>query len=385
MWYNVPTMNILYKLLKQDPNSREGIITTTSWLGIISNLLIATIKIIVGSLASSIAIISEGVNNSADVLTSVLTLVGTKLASKKPDEKHPFGYGRIEYLTGLIVSTLILVTGIEIMISSVKLVFNPEELKISYISLAIVAFSAIAKYVLGAHTVKMGKKADSSALIAVGIDAKGDSYASIITIISAVVFLIWKYSIDAYAGIITSALIIKAGYDVLMHTLSELIGRPGEKELADKLYEEIRKTPGILNAVDMMLHNYGPDAYSGSVNIEIEHDKTVGEIYSFIHNLQLRIMHDYKVTMVFGVYAVDNKTESSKKIRTEIASFIKSHEHIKSYHAVYIPENSNKIYCDFIVDYKLQDWESLQKEFKEYMLNFYPDKELQLVIETEFV
>ena len=133
MWYNVPTMNILYKLLKQDPNSREGIITTTSWLGIISNLLIATIKIIVGSLASSIAIISEGVNNSADVLTSVLTLVGTKLASKKPDEKHPFGYGRIEYLTGLIVSTLILVTGIEIMISSVKLVFNPEELKISYI------------------------------------------------------------------------------------------------------------------------------------------------------------------------------------------------------------------------------------------------------------
>ena len=378
-------MNILYKLLKQDPNSREGIITTTSWLGIIANLLIATVKIIAGILASSIAIISEGVNNSADVLTSVLTLVGTKLAARKPDENHPFGYGRIEYLTSLIVATLILVTGVEMIINSVKLIITPEPLKISYISLGIVAFSAVIKFLLGSYTIKMGKKADSNALIAVGLDGKSDSYASLITIIAAIVFLVWNYSIDAYAGIITSILILKAGYDVLMDTLAELIGRSGEKELADKLYEEIRKTPGIINAVDMMLHNYGPDAYSGSVNIEISHDKTVGEIYDFIHRLQLRIMHDYHVTMVFGIYAVDNKTESSIKIRKEIADFIKAHEHVKSYHAVYIPADSNKIYCDFIVDYKLDDWDALRAEFKEYMAKLYPDKELQLVIETEFV
>lgn len=378
-------MNILYKLFKQDPNSREGIITTTSWLGIITNVLIATLKIVIGYLASSIAIISEGVNNSADVLTSVLTLAGTKLASRKPDEKHPFGYGRIEYLTGLIIATLILVTGIEMVISSIKLIATPEPLKISYISLTIVAVSAIIKYILGSYTIKMGQKADSSALIGVGSEGKSDAYASIITIVAAVVFLVWNYSIDAYAGLITSVLIIKVGYDVLMNTLSELIGRPGEKELADKLYEEIRKTPGIINAVDMMLHNYGPDAYSGSVNIEIAHDQTVGEIYDFIHELQLRIMHEYKVTMVFGVYAVDNKTESAKKIRAEIAEFIRTREHIKSYHAVYIPHNSNKIYCDFIVDYQLKDWEALRVEFKEYMLKFYPDKDLQLVIETEFV
>lgn len=378
-------MNILYKLLKQDPNSREGIITTTSWLGIIANLLIATVKIIAGILASSIAIISEGVNNSADVLTSVLTLVGTKLAARKPDENHPFGYGRIEYLTSLIVATLILVTGVEMIINSVKLIITPEPLKISYVSLGIVAFSAVIKFLLGSYTIKMGKKADSNALIAVGLDGKSDSYASLITIIAAIVFLVWNYSIDAYAGIITSILILKAGYDVLMDTLAELIGRSGEKELADKLYEEIRKTPGIINAVDMMLHNYGPDAYSGSVNIEISHDKTVGEIYDFIHRLQLRIMQDYHVTMVFGIYAVDNKTESSIKIRKEIADFIKAHEHVKSYHAVYIPADSNKIYCDFIVDYQIDDWDALRAEFKEYMAKLYPDKELQLVIETEFV
>ncbi|MGN1234514.1 MAG: cation diffusion facilitator family transporter, partial [Christensenellaceae bacterium] len=128
-------MNIIYKLFRQDPNSREGIITTTSGMGIAVNGLIAIVKVIVGLLASSIAIVSEGVNNATDALTSILTLVGTKLAKKHPDKKHPFGYGRIEYLTGLVIATLVLVTGVEMLISSVKLVFAPEVLSISYISI----------------------------------------------------------------------------------------------------------------------------------------------------------------------------------------------------------------------------------------------------------
>lgn len=150
-------MKLLYKILKQNPNSREGIITTTSWLGILTNLLVASVKIIIGALASSIAIVSEGVNNAADVFSSVITLVGTKLAAKHPDEKHPFGYGRIEYLTGLVISVLILVTGIEMLGNSINLIFNPEELNISYFSLAIVFVSAIVKFVLGKYTIKQGK------------------------------------------------------------------------------------------------------------------------------------------------------------------------------------------------------------------------------------
>ena len=136
-------MSFLYRLLRQDPDSREGIITATSCLGILANLLIAVVKIIFGALASSIAIISEGINNASDSLSSVLTLVGTKLARKHPDEKHPFGYGRIEYLTGLVISVMILVTGAELLISSVKLIFHPAELDISVVSLAVVAVSAV--------------------------------------------------------------------------------------------------------------------------------------------------------------------------------------------------------------------------------------------------
>ena len=376
---------MLYKLFHRDPNSREDVITMTSGLGIAANLLIAAVRVLIGVASSSIAIVSEGVNNLTDAFTSVLALVGAKLAKKHPDEKHPFGYGRIEYLASLVISTLILVTGIEMMISSIELVFNPAEMSVSYLTIAIVAGTAVIKYILGIYTIKMGKKTASASLVGVGTECRNDSFASLITIVTARIFLLFNVSLDAYAGIIISLLIIKAGLDVLKETLSDLLGRPGDKELAQELYKKIRHTDGIIAAADMMLHNYGPDAWSGSVNVEIDHNKTVGEIYEFLHKLQLDIMHQYNVTMVFGVYAVDNDHEDMKKLRGVIARFVKEHRHIKNFHAVYIEPTTRKIYCDFIVDYKLHDWEDLRNEFIEYMGKEYNQPEIELTIETEFV
>lgn len=378
-------MKFIYKLFKQDPNSREGIIAVTSGLGIFVNIALALIKVFIGLLVSSIAIVSEGVNSAADAMSALITLVGAKLAQKHPDEKHPFGYGRIEYLVSLVIAVLILVTGIQMVISSVKLIFQPEELSVSYVALAIVAGTAVIKFFLGIYTIKMGKKADSGALIGVGMEGRNDSFASVITILSSLIFLIFHVSVDAYAGILISLLIIKAGFDVLKDTISDILGRPGEHELAVQLYREIRKTDGIISAADMMLHNYGPDAWSGSVNVEIDHNKTVGEIYQFLHKLQLHIMHEYQVTMVFGVYAVDNEHAQVKELRKRIGEFVRTHEHLKNYHAVYMDEKDHKIYCDFIVDYKLQDWDALREAFTEYIAGFYPEYEVELVIETEFI
>lgn len=378
-------MDFICKLFRQDPDSREGIIAATSALGIAVNLLVAAAKVILGLLASSIAIVSEGINNASDALTSVLTLVGSKLAGKHPDAKHPFGYGRIEYLTSLVIAGLILFTGIEMLISSVKLIFEPSELNISFLALAVVAVSAVIKFCLGVFTIKAGKKAGSGALVGVGLDCRNDSFISIVTILSAVVFIVFHVSVDAYVGVLMSLLVIKAGFDVLRETVSELLGRPGNEELAAKLYKEIRSTPGILNAVDMMLHNYGPDAYSGSVNVEIDHEMSVGEAYDFLHELQLRIMHEHNVTMVFGVYAVDNDHEEVKAIRSSVASFVRTHEHVKSYHAIYLDPSSDKLYCDLIVDYELRDWEALREQFIAFMAESRPDKEIILTIETEFV
>lgn len=366
-------------------SERGRIISSTSTLGIVVNVALAAIKVVAGLLASSIAIVSEGVNNAADALTSVLTLVGTKLAGKHPDEKHPFGYGRIEYLTALVISVVILVSGIQMTIESVSLIFKPEPLEISYVSLTIVAVSAVVKFFLGIYTIARGKSVSSDALVGVGAECRGDAYVSIITIITAVLFLTTGISIDAWAGLLMSAIIMKAGGEVLMKTVSELIGRPGEKELAQKIYSLVRNTPGVAGAADMMLHNYGPNAWSGSVNVELDHALSVGEVYSFLHQLQLKIMHEHKVTMVFGVYAVDNDHEESVKVRKAVASFVRAHENVKSFHAVYFEPGTNKLYCDLIVSYALRDWDALRAEFLAYMKTEFPNNEVELTIETDFV
>lgn len=378
-------MKLIYKLFKLNPESRDDIVSATSGLGIATNVVLASTKVVIGLMASSIAIVSEGINNFADVLSALLTLIGTKLAGKHPDKEHPFGYGRIEYLVSLIVSVLIIVSGIEVLKSSIGLILHPEPLKISYIALAIVMVSAVVKFILGTYTIRMGEKADSRALVGVGVDSRNDSYASVITIVSSILFLVFNISVDAYAGLIISVLILKAGYDLLKETVSDLLGRPGEYELAVQIYKLIRETDGIVSAADMMLHNYGPEAWSGSVNVEIDHKKTVGDVYSVLHDLQLRIMHEYKVTMVFGVYAINNDHEESRELRTRISEFVRKHEDIRSYHAVYISEKENRIYCDFIVEYSLADWDALRAEFSSYITELYPGYDVELVIETEFV
>ncbi len=378
-------MKLFYRLFRQDPESREGVITMTSGLGIVVNILIAALKVLVGAATASIAIISEGVNNATDAATSVLTLVGAKLSSRRPTEKHPFGYGRIEYLTGLIIAALILFTGFELLTESVKLIFNPSPLALTEVTLVIIAVTALIKFLLGVYTIKKGKSVSSDSLTAVGIECRNDSFVSLITLLSAGIFLIFDFSVDAYAGILTSAIVLKAGFDVLKETVSNLLGKSGDHELAITLYRMIVGTEGILGAADMMLHNYGPDAYSGSVNVEIRHDENIGDIYRRIHALQLKIMHEYHVTMVFGIYAVDDKTEEARQMRRVIGSFVAEREHIKSFHALYHDQSENRIYCDFIVDYALRDYEGLEREFLAYMKEHYPEDSIELTVETEFV
>ena len=364
---------------------RQKIIIRTSILGIAVNLAIAAVKVLIGLASSSLAIISEGINNASDAASAFLTLAGTRLSAKHPDEKHPFGYGRIEYLTSLVVAVLILYTGLSLLRESIDGIIHPSEMSVSFAAIAIVAVSAVCKLALGVYTIGMGRKTGSDALMAVGEEGRNDSAFSVMTIAVSLIYMVSGFSLDAYAGVIFALVVMKSGLETLGETVSNLIGRSGQHELAAKLYREIRSTKGIVNAADMMLHDYGPDAYSGSVNVELDHSLSIGEAYSFIHELQLRIMHEYKVTMVFGIYAVDEDSEESRLLRRTIGEFVKNYEHACSFHAVYMDKAAEKIYCDIIVDYKLEDWDALKEAFTAYMSERYPEKELELTIETEYV
>lgn len=378
-------MKLLYKILKQDPETRQGVVMATSAIGIIVNVLLASVKVAIGVLANSIAVISEGINNATDSLSSVITMVGAKLSNKRPTKKHPFGYGRIEYITSLIIAGLIIATAVELLKSSIKLIIEPQDLTVNTLTLIIIAASALVKLWLAWYTIKKGKQVNSGILVAMGTDSRNDCIVSAVTIVSALIFIIFNLSVDAYAGIITSLFIFKAGFDILKDTLANLLGQPVEKETADELYKIIRSTPGVLNAADMILHNYGPDRYSGSVNIEMDHQMTVEQLYATIHKLQLDIMHQKGITMVFGIYAVDRDHSEIKQMRQQIANYVRGKEHVISYHALYLGPQTNVIYVDLVVDYELKDWNGLRTDFTEYMHGLYPDNKIELTIETEYV
>lgn len=378
-------MKLLYKILRQNPKEREGVVVTVSALGIMVNLILAAVKVIIGVMAASIAVISEGLNNASDSVSSLLTIIGTKLSGMHPTKKHPFGFGRIEYLTSLIISSLILITGVELLKSSILLIFNPEELMVNTLTVVIVGASAFVKLALGLYTIRQGKRVGSDSLVAVGTDCRNDFVLSIVTVVSALVYIFFNFSIDAYAGIITSLFVLKAGFDILKDTISDILGQAGNAELASELYKIVRAEPIVLNAADMMLHNYGPDAYTGSVNIEVDHEVTVGEAYAAIHALQLKIMHERNITMVFGMYAVDRDHEDVRELRKQIVEFVRGYEHVESYHALYIDPANRDIYVDFVVDYELKDWNTLREDFLKFMEERYPGRRIELVIETNFV
>lgn len=378
-------MKLLYKLLRQDPQSRDGVVVTTSALGLLLNLPIALVKIVIGLLSSSLAIMSEGAHNAADAATSLLTIVGTKLANRRPTKKHPFGFGRIEYLTGLLIAGLILFTGVEFVLSALEQLRHPVPTSIAPLSLLVLAGSAVIKLALGLYTIRKGRGVDSAALVALGTESRNDCLMSAVTILSALVYIIFGISVDAWAGLFIALLIIKAGLELLLETLDDLLGTTPDKELADRLYKEIRACSMVINAADMCLHNYGPDSYTGSVNLELAHDRTVEEVYSAIHELQLRIMHEYGVTMVFGIYAVDNVSAESRALRAAVAQFVRWTEHVLSYHALFKSEKEKRIYCDFIVDYELRDWERVERDFSAYMAEQYPGYDVELTVETEYI
>jgi len=375
----------LYKLFGIDSKSRGGVITVLSLTGMVINFAIALMKITVGSMVGSMAIISEGINNAADAGSSFLTLVGTKLASMKPTKNHPFGFGRIEYLTSLIIGTIILLAGSELFLNSVKLILEPENVSVSYVTMGLIAGSAVIKLFVSYMQITEGNRIGSDSLTAVGREGRQDALGSIITIASGFAYLLLGLNLDAYASLLISALVLKLSYDILSDTVGKLLGRVGEKELAEALYREIRQEPIIVNAADMMLHNYGPDAYSGSVNIEIDHKQNLGEVYKEIHALQLRLMAMYHITMVFGIYAVDNDNPMTKVLRLKLTEFVRGYDHLLSYHALYVDEINKDIYIDLMVDYELKEWERLEKEFVAFMGEHYPEYNIKLVIETQYV
>ncbi len=344
-------------------DNREKVVVRTSIISIISNITLAGFKAFVGLLANSIAIISDAVNNLSDALSSIITIVGTKLAGKAPDKKHPYGYGRIEYMTSMIVSVIVLYAGVTAFVESVKKIIHPEIADYSTITLIILIAGIIVKFALGLYVKKKGKDVNSDSLVASGSDAFNDALLSLSVLASAIIYMIFKISLEAYVGVLLSLFIIKAGLELIKESIDNILGLRVESSLAKSIKKEISKEKNVQGAYDLVLHDYGPDKYLGSVHIEVADTLSVAEIDKISRRITRIIKEKYGVILhTVGVYSVNTKDKKITEARKEVSSIVFAHEGILQMHGFYYDDVEKIISFDIIIDFKVKDREELYKE-----------------------
>lgn len=360
---------------------REKTIVRTSIIGIIANVFLAAFKAAVGIISNSIAVTLDAVNNLSDALSSVITIIGAKLGAKKPDKKHPLGYGRIEYLSSMIVAAIVLYAGITSLVESVKKIIHPEAADYGMVSLIIIAVAIIVKLLLGAYVKKQGEKVNSGALVASGKDASFDAILSASVLASAIVFLIWGISLEAYVGVIISIVIIKAGIEMMIETLNDIIGQRGEAEMAKKVRALVTEEPEVRGAYDLTLFNYGPDKYYGSLHMELPDTTTVDEVDVLTRKLQLKIFRETGVILTgIGVYSYNTSNAEAAEIRNTVQKTILSNEWALQMHGFYADTVNKTLRFDVVLSFDIESEEALgimQKQvqdlYPEYEITIFPD------------
>lgn len=365
-------------------NKREKIVIKTSIISILSNIILAGFKAFVGILANSIAIISDAINNLSDALSSIITIVGTKLAGRAPDRNHPYGYGRVEYMTSFIVSGIVLYAGITALVESIKKIINQEPVNYSVITLIILIAGIIVKFILGIYVKKKGKEVNSDSLIASGSDAFNDAILSISVLTSAIIYMIFNISIEAYIGVILSLFIIKAGLDLIKESVDNILGVRIESSLAKKIKKEVINDKDVQGAFDLILNDYGPDKYIGSIHIEVKDTLTVSEIDKISRNISKRVAEKYGVILhTIGVYSMNTKDEKIIKMQKDIHDIVFSHKGILQMHGFYVDEEDKAISFDIIFDFKIKNREEEYKKIYDEINNKYKDYKINITLDID--
>lgn len=362
---------------------REKTIVRTSVIGIIANVLLAAFKAAVGIISNSIAVTLDAVNNLSDALSSVITIIGAKLGAKKPDKKHPLGYGRIEYLSSMIVAAIVLYAGITSLVESVKKIIHPEAADYGVVSLIIIAVAIIVKLLLGRYVKKQGEEVNSGALVASGKDASFDAILSASVLASAIVFLIWGISLEAYVGVIISIVIIKAGIEMMIETLNDIIGQRGDAEMSKQIKRLVNEEPEVRGAYDLNLFNYGPDKYYGSVHMELPDTMTVDEVDVLTRKIQLKVYQETGVILTgIGVYSYNTSNDEAAEIRNAVQHTILSHDWALQMHGFYVDTINKTMRFDVVVSFDIDHKEALGIMIGE-VKELYPDYDVQIIPDVD--
>ena len=377
-------------VIKQNPSMankehRDAVIIRTSVIGIIANVLLAAFKAFIGLASNSIAIVMDAVNNISDAASSVITIVGTKLAGREPDKKHPFGYGRIEYLSAMIISVLVLYAGVTAFTESVKKILHPETPDYSVVSLVIVAVAVVVKILLGRYVKSVGEKVKSDSLVNSGEDATLDSIISAATLIAAVIYLIFYVSLEAWLGAMIAVVIIKSGIEMLRDTLSKILGERADAELAREIKKTIISHSKVSGVYDLVMHNYGPDSYNGSVHIEVPDTLSADDLDKLIRKISVDVYskHDVILTAV-GVYSVNTKDPEAIEVRERVRELVLGSQYVIQMHGFYVDRVEKTMRFDMVISFDAKDRSEVYRQVLAKVQNAFPDYTLQVTMDTDF-
>ena len=365
--------------------SREKTIVKTSVIGIVANVFLAGFKAAIGLMTNSIAIVLDAVNNVSDAGSSLITIVGTKLAGREPDKKHPFGYGRIEYLSAMIISVIVLYAGITSLVESVKQIIHPETPDYSAVSLIIVAVAVVVKILLGRYVKRVGVKVHSDSLINSGEDATLDSIISASTLVAAGIFLIFHISLEAWLGAIISVVIIKSGIEMLRDTISRILGERNDAELAKAIHDTVMSFPDVQGAYDLVLNNYGPDTWNGSIHIEVPDTYSADRLDQLIREITMKVFREHHVILTaIGVYSVNTTDEEVIQAKRQVEAIVLAHEHVRQMHGFYLLKDQKTMRFDIVISFDAKDRRAIYMEVVADVRKAFPDYALQVSMDTDF-
>ena len=362
---------------------RERTIIKTSVVGIATNVLLAAFKAVVGLLSRSIAVTLDAVNNLSDALSSVITIIGAKLGARQPDHKHPLGHGRVEYISSLLVAAIVLYAGITSLVESVKKIIHPKAADYSTVSLLIIAVAIAVKLVLGRYVKAQGEKVNSGALIASGSDASFDAILSASVLASAIIFLVWHISLEAYVGVVIAAFIIKAGIGMTTETLDDILGHREDAETSLKIKRLLTEEPEVRGAYDLILYNYGPNKDYGSVHLELPDTMTVDQVDVLTRRVEAKVYRETGVILTgVGVYSYNTTDEQAAQIRNAVQEAVLSHDWALQMHGFYVDTEKKTMRFDVVLSFDVDRKEALETLQREVRA-LYPDYNAMIVPDVD--
>lgn len=343
------------------PGGREAYGKVAGIVGIICNIILSILKFTIGTVTHSVSITADATNNIADAGTSVVTLIGFRMSEKPADKEHPYGHARIEYVTGLIISFVILYIGLEIFKTSVDKILHPEEIIFNWVTAVILIASIGVKLWLSRFNKALGKAIDSTALDATSADSRNDCIATAVVLLASVISHFTQINLDGYMGVAVAIFIIISGISLVKETVNPLLGQPPTKELYDNIESKIISYDNVLGVHDLMVHSYGPNKYFASAHIEMDAKIDVLTCHDIMDTIERDFMRELNIHIVVHLDPTVLDCEETNELKAAVSDILKDIDPVLTFHdfRVVMGDKAKNVLFDVVTPpaYKYSDGE----------------------------